>query len=518
MKKLTSFLLAGLMIAGSIPFTASTVMAAGDKADFEYEITASGDAVITDYIGKDKIEVEIPGSIEGHKVSAIGGYSFSYNEKIQIVTIPSSVKSIGDHAFVECANLTTVKVPDSVTSIRNSAFAYCPKLYDVTLPSKITSIEDSVFSNTAITKMDIPDTVKTISDYAFYNCDKLESITIPDSVSSLGSYAFYECKSLSSVKLSANLTNINYGTFEGDTKLTSIAIPSKVKTLYDRAFAESGLKTVSVSKSVKAINKKVFYNCFDLKSINVSSKNKYYTSKSGVLYNKKKTTLITYPAGKTNSKFTVNKKVKTISANAFYGTKSLNNITLKKGVKAINASAFMNSGLKKVKFPSSVKRIGKKAFMDNKNITSVNIPTSVKEIGEDAFAGNTALKTIKFKGSSKLTLGWGVFEGCKSLRTITVPKVKSSVGGLCFACTKLKTVKISKGIKKIYREDFAECKKLNKITIPKTVKKIEKYAIGYINYYDYSYDKNDNLVIKGYKNSAAQKYAKKNGFTFKKLK
>ncbi|MBQ5347411.1 MAG: hypothetical protein IIU39_05130, partial [Ruminococcus sp.] len=67
-------------------------------------------------------------------------------------------------------------------------------------------------------------------------------------------------------------------------------------------------------------------------------------------------------------------------------------------------------------------------------------------------------------------------------------------------------------------EDFAECRKLNKITVPKTVKKIGRYALGYVNYYDGDYDRNDNLVIKGYKNSAAQKYAKNNGFVFKKIK
>lgn len=99
-----------------------------------------------------------------------------------------------------------------------------------------------------------------------------------------------------------------------------------------------------------------------------------------------------------------------------------------------------------------------------------------------------------------------------------MPIAKSSRGGLCFACTKLNAVKISKNVKKIYDEDFAECRKLNKITVPKTVKKIGRYALGYVNYYDGDYDRNDNLVIKGAKNSAAQKYAKNNGFVFKKTK
>ncbi len=518
MKKFASALLAGFMIAGSIPFTAAATMAAENKSDFEYDITASGDAVITEYNAKKQTEVEIPGSIDGHKITALGAYSFAYLEKLEKVTIPKSVKSIGTGAFMECDNLKSVKIPDSVTSIRNSAFAYCYKLSDVSLPAKITSIEDSVFSSTAITKMVIPSTVKIINDYAFYECEKLESISIPDSVSTLGVSVFCRCKCLEKAKLSSNLDSISDYLFNGDYSLSSISIPSRVKTIGKEAFAESGIKTVSISNKVKKIENKAFFNCFDLKKINVKSKNKNYSSKNGVLYNKKQTNIITYPAGKSSKKFTVGKKVRTISNSAFYGNKKLETVTFKKGVKTIRAHAFEQCGIKKIKLPASVKTIGKNAFSSNANLKSVNIPTSVKEIGEKAFAENNALKTVKFKGSSKLKLGWGTFYGCRTLRTISMPKVKTSEGGLCFACTKLKTVKISKNIKKIYREDFAECKKLNKITIPKTVKKIGKYAVGYINYYDYSYDKNDDLVIKGVKNSAAHKYAKKNGFTFKKIK
>lgn len=122
MKKLTSILLAGIMITGSVPLTASTVFAAGDKSDFEYSITASGDAMITDYVGKNKKEIEIPGSIDGHNVSAISSYSFSYNKEIEKVTIPKSVKSIGNNAFCSCESLRAVSIPESVTSIRYGAF------------------------------------------------------------------------------------------------------------------------------------------------------------------------------------------------------------------------------------------------------------------------------------------------------------------------------------------------------------------------------------------------------------
>lgn len=517
LKKITSLLLAGLMLAGSAAIDAVSVSALEDKSDFEYDVTASGDAVITDYLG-DKSDITIPGSINGHKVTAIGGYSFAYDEHLDKVTIPSSVKSIGSGAFSCCVGLTTVNIPDSVTSIRLGAFSGCENLYQITLPSKLSSIEDEVFWHTALTKIEIPAKVTSIGTSAFAYCGSLESITVPDTVNALGESAFYRCASLSSVKLSSNLTEIKAYMFSGDTELTSIAIPSKVKKIKYKAFAESGIKKISISKKVSSIADEAFLNCFNLKSITVSKKNNYYSSKSGVLYNKKKTKLLTYPAGKTAKNLTVPKSVKTIYKKAFYKASKLGKITFNKGVKTIGMRAFDYCAFKSVKLPSTVKKIGMNAFKNNLSLKTVSIPKSVTEIKSNAFAMNTALKTVKFEGNSKLKLGWGVFEGCKSLRKISIPKSKSSDGGLCFACNKLKTVKISKDIKKIYREDFAECRKLNKVTVPKTVKKIGKYALGYINYYDYSYDKNDNFKITGYKDSAAHKYAKKNGFLFKKLK
>jgi hypothetical protein len=518
MKKITSTLLAGLMIAGSFAIDAVSVSAVENKLDFEYTINAAGDAVITDYIGKDQTEVSIPGAIDGHKITAIGSWAFSYNEKIEKVTIPSSVKSIGYGAFNRAVNLKVVDIPESVTSIRGEAFNDCSSLYDIKLPSTLSSIDSGVFSCTAITQLDIPENVKTIVSNAFYGCKELESITLPDSVTTLGSSAFEDCLKLRTVKLITGLTEIQSSTFKNTPELSGITVPAKVRKIYSNAFKESGLKTIKLSKKVNKLGSQAFGKCFRLKSINVDSKNEYFSSKKGVLYNKKMTKLITYPAGKTAEKYTVNKKVKTIATEAFYGNPNLYSVKFNKGLNKIGYKAFRKSGLKKVVISKNVKEIEAQAFSELQNLKSVSIPKNIKSIGDSAFSDNPALTKIKFEGNSNLKLGWGVFQSCKSLRKINAPKFKKSYGGLCFACTKLKSVKISKEVKKIAREDYAECSKLNKVTIPATVKNIGKYAFGYVNYYDGYYDKNEDFVIKGVKNSAAHKYAKNNNIRFKKMK
>lgn len=516
MKKITSILLSVLMLLSSASLLTTTASALESK-DFQYDTTSAGTAVITDYEGKDT-DIVIPGAIDGYKVTAIGSYSFAYNDKLENVTIPNGVKSIGNSAFYNCSKLKKVEIPESVTNIRYSAFEDDTMLSDITLPSKLTIIENSVLCGTGIKAIDIPENVKQVENYAFYGCAKLEAVSLPDSVKEIGSNSFSNCTALASVHLSKNLKVIPEWSFYKTSNLSSISFPSRVTKIGTEAFSESGLKSVSIGKGVQVIEKYAFSDCGMLNKIKVSSKNPNFSSKNGVFYNKKKTELITYPAGKTNESFTLSKKIKKISSRAFESNPNLKKVTFKKGLKTISGHAFTNTALKKVKLPSTLKKIGTRAFSNCENLTNLTIPTSVTSISGEAFAECTSLKKLSFKGNSKLKLSSGIFESCRSLKTVSAPIAAHSEGRLFFACTKLNKVNISKNVKKIYYEDYAECPNLNKVTIPRTVKKIGERAFGYINYYDYSYDKNDNLVIKGYKNSAAHKYAKANDFTFKKIK
>ena len=154
--------------------------------DFEYSILDDGTVKITDYTGSDS-KLVIPGTIDGKKVTSIGGYAFEYCESLTSVTIPNGVTSIGSGAFINCANLKSITIPNSVTSIGYYAFSYCPSLTSITIPNNVTSI----------------------GDYAFEHCVRLTSITIPNSVTSIEYYAFYNCTSLTDVYYTGSETEWN---------------------------------------------------------------------------------------------------------------------------------------------------------------------------------------------------------------------------------------------------------------------------------------------------------------------
>ena len=84
-------------------------------------------------------------------------------------------------------------------------------------------------------------------------------------------------------------------------------------------------------------------------------------------------------------------------------------------------------------------------------------------------------------------------------------------------CVNLESVTIPNTVTEIYPLAFMGCTKLKSITIPKSVKTIVKTAgkaMGYYRDSDNNYIKIADFTIKGYKGTAAEEYAKENGFKF----
>ncbi|MCM1285355.1 MAG: hypothetical protein NC213_09320 [Acetobacter sp.] len=79
---------------------------------------------------------------------------------------------------------------------------------------------------------------------------------------------------------------------------------------------------------------------YSLEKITVSKDNKYYSSKSGVLYNKKGTELLFYPVAKKGKKFTIPETVKKVDSMAFGGHsfKYLRTLVVTPNVKNFNIS------------------------------------------------------------------------------------------------------------------------------------------------------------------------------------
>ena len=474
MKKLISIILIAAAAVSVLVMPVSANAAAKQKVyksgSFKY-VTSAKAAKIVKYVGKGG-KVTIPSKLGGKTVIGVAHDSFK-NSKI-----------------------TSVKFPNTVTAIGNAAFDSCYSLRSVKLSNRLQSI----------------------GEHAFWACNELKSIKLPDSVKKIGRGLFLDCDVLKSVTLSKNITQIPDFCFS-HTSIKSLTLPAACKKIGTHAFEESKLETLTLGKNFKTISEEAFYFVSYLKKIKVSKNNPYYCSKDGVLYNKKMTELVLYPRANKAKEFTVPSTVKSIGDEAFHnsgwGVTYLKKINLPKGLKRIGDYAFTcMEKLREAKIPSKVEYIGIEAFYET-SISEVKIPKSVKYISDKAFS-YTKAETIDVDPNPELELGEKVFAGCHKLTKVTLFPVKDSDGYTFHYCGHLEEVEIPDTITTIYEYDFYDCI-FTEITIPDTVKKIETGAFGY-EYIDPegTYEIED-FTIRGSKGSAAEKYAKENGFTFEEI-
>lgn len=384
-------------------------------------------------------------------MTSIGANAFFNCSSITSITFPNSLLSIGSYAFGICSALTEFvvdpsntnfavvagvlfdknqntivqyptgksgiyTVPSSVTKIGNCAFYTCNKLTGINLPSGLTTIGNNGFEScSGLTSIAIPNTVNTFGNYAFYSCTRLTSFKIPNELTSLGFYAFSYCNLLTA--FTVEVSNPSYSVINGVLfnkdqstlilypvgKQGAYTIPSATTTIATSAFYRSTqLTSVNIPGTVTSIGSYAFTYCSNLTEFITDTNNSNYSVVDGVLFDKNRTTLILYPAGKIGD-YSIPNSVQTIGNYAF------------------SSSAKMTS----INIPNSVSTIGNYAFYYCNTLDNLNIPSTVTAIGSSAFYYCTGLKSIYANSvlPINLSLSTNVFYNInKTLCNIYVPK------------------------------------------------------------------------------------------------
>ncbi len=257
--------------------------------------------------------------------------------------------------------------------------------------------------------------VKWIGSSAFSDCVLLEDISIPDSVTSIEYDAFSRCISLKDINIPDSVTEIRNEAFSGCTSLSSINIPDSLTYIADA----------------------VFSGCESLAAINVSSENNIYASIDGILFDKDKTELKQYPAGRSETTYTIPDGVIYISHGAFSGCKNLSDINIPDGITEIESETFSGcTSLSSINIPDSVMYIRDNAFSKCTSLSNIKIPDSVTEIESETFSGCTSLSGIEIP-DSVTQIGENAFYGCTSLEEITIPDSVIKIGENAFYTTKV---------------------------------------------------------------------------------
>ena len=480
--------------------------------------------------------IELPSSL-----TSIGDEAFSYCNSLTDIEFPSGVTSIGNRLFEWSSSLTNIsvdennetyssldgvlfnkqktvlysypagrkgpyQVPSGVTHISNGAFSSCKGLTDIELPSSVEVIEERAFSSCkGLKNIELPSKVTSIEEDVFSYCEGLTSIKLPSGLLVIGDSAFSYCKALTSVELPSRVIVIKHWAFLECGSLTDIELPSRLEVIGDSAFSGCGsLTSIELPSGLRSIGDSAFSGCDSLINLSIDENNEKYSSLDGVLFNKQKTELIGYPAGK-NGPYQVPSGVTSIGGGAFYGCSNLTSIELPSGVTSIGMWAFRRcSSLTGIEMPSGVTNIGWYAFEGCSGLTSIKVPSGVTSIGNGMFAGCSNLTSVELPDVVN-KIGDDAFSECSSLTSIEMPEEVTSIGGNAFRdCSSLISIELPDKVTSIGGNAFSECSSLISIEMPEEVTSIGQYA----------FFKCDKITIICEENSYAHTYAVENNIPF----
>lgn len=210
----------------------------------------------------------------------VGSYWF-WGSGIEGVEIPSSVREIGACAFSDCRKLNSLVFrADAIHEteggsgrfqsrgsrlrvIEREAFYNCASLKSAELPDGLEEIGLNAFGASGLESFVAPKALRMIHQSAFFACVHLKKAVLNEGLEVFGTaeyrdngeplYGVFEGSTLGSVVFPSTLKRIEYSAFCHCGCLKSVVLPEGLEGLGERCFARSGLRQISLPRSLRRI-------------------------------------------------------------------------------------------------------------------------------------------------------------------------------------------------------------------------------------------------------------------------
>ena len=468
-------------------------------------------------------------------IETIDDYACSYNEQLQLLSLPSTLKSIGYDGFEHCIGLTSVSLPEGLQTVGGYAFNGCYNVRKLELPSTLIQVDWEAFNGmyslaAVISHIEVPFNIQksAFGNREWNDWDRMDvyspssaTLYVPAGTTSLyqategwsmfddisegepvleqadnGFWYSYTSGETTAKLVYGGYTNLGNLTLSGTVSLGGKDFT--VKAIGYRAFYNANIDTLIIGEGIEKIYKDAFRYNYDMRSVTLPS------------------------------------TLRTIGCQSFYNC-GISNLDIPEGVMTIEYSAFRYSSIRKVVLPSTLITIGGCAFFEMSNLNSVVSRIAEPDsISQSVFAASaswsneeqkyyfttTTAKLYVPTGTSdkyKTEDGWKDFSDItegepkettvdglnysyvegksvatvigrtnKERRTVTIPGTVSIDGanyavtvigiGAFYDDTNIDTLIIQPGVETISKNAFQYCYNMKSITIPEGVKTIGENA------------------------------------------
>ena len=352
-------------------------------------------------------------------------FMFKNSSNLESITMKRPLTEIGQHAFYASENLKSLPDLSSLKSIGDRAFDRADvSSLDFSNTSRLQTIGWRAFENSNITGINLS-AVESMGDRAFNQCEELRGSIELSNLSSIPSQAF-AYTAVSEINFSSNLLEIGDHAFS-TTKLINVIIPEGAERIMDYAFERCWyLTSVSIPKSVNALSQNAFFDTPFEKNLAVEK---------GVVYINDIAFKFLPSKAPESTTIIIREGTTSIADNFSHISYNTDDYDYKYVMENINS----------ISFPSSLKRIGTRAFSSSdytkySNLGELVFPEGLEYIGESAFANDTKMSAVKLPESLKY-IGKFAFE-YTNFTQVTLPENLEFIGSGAFAYTNVSNVKL----------------------------------------------------------------------------
>ncbi len=213
----------------------------------------------------------------------------------------------------------------------------------------------------------------------------ITELVISEGITAIGNSSFRAITGLTTVKIPTTVKSIDANCFASSKSIAAFDLPEGLTTLGSGAFQFTAITSITLPSTITSFGGSMFYGCTKLSDVNI---------------------LFPYTA---------------LPGTTFRSCSALKSYTFPEGVTSVGSFAFSGSGVTALVFPATITEIPKQVASVAKSLNTVTFEGEVASIGDDAFKNSSAIRTITFNGKNAPTISnTGAFSGCKQL-TVNYP-------------------------------------------------------------------------------------------------